>query len=143
MSLVFGFIVGRVEVVASTGKACLHDAQVLIGEGKVDDEVGLVTVEELFQLVHAVSVYLSCLDGHLIAFGVDSVDELDTFFTMVAGNHELTKHIGVLCNLESTYRGNATGSNHQYFVAHNILVLKVYCCGLISSLLIPNAFMSE
>ncbi len=118
MGLVFGFIVGRVEVVASAGEACLHDAQILIGKGKVDDEVGLVTIEELLQLVYAVGINFRCLDGHLVAFGMDGIDELDTFLTMVAGNHELTKHIGVLRNFESTHCGYATGTNHQYSVAH-------------------------
>ena len=44
-----------------------------------------------------------------------------TFLLATASNHELSKHIAVLCNLEGCHCGNASGTNHKYS-AHFLLL---------------------
>ncbi len=68
MCHIFWLIVGCVEVVHSAYEACIHNGEVLIGECHIDDELRLVTVEELYELgnavgVHDISTYIWLADG--------------------------------------------------------------------------------
>ena len=56
VSLVLGLIVGGVEVVDAGAQAGVHDGEILIRQGDVDDEVGLVTLEECHDVVYVVGV---------------------------------------------------------------------------------------
>ena len=110
VGLVLGLIVGGVQVVAATSQTGLHDGEVLIGKGQVDYQFGLEVVEESLQLLHIISIHLCCLDIG-IAY---SLDYLVTLFLATAGNHEISKHVGILVDLECRYRCDASGANHQY-----------------------------
>lgn len=50
MSLILGLVVGGVEVIDTAFQTCLHDGEILIGEGDVDADVRAVTVEKFHQL---------------------------------------------------------------------------------------------
>ena len=110
--LVLRFVVGGVEIAASAGQAGFHDGKVLIGQGEVDDKLGLVVGEEGLQLFHVIGIDLGGLDGHGVAFVVDGLDKCITLCLAATGNHKLTEHISVLHNLERCYCCDATGANH-------------------------------
>ena len=112
MCLVFWLIVGRVEIVAAASQASVHDAQVLIGQGEVDYQVGLVAVEQLRELLNTVGVHLGGLDVHLVSLSVYGVDQAVAFLLVMRGYHQFAKHVGVLCYLEGAYRGHASSSDH-------------------------------
>ena len=61
MCHIFWLIVGCVEVVHSAYEACIHNCEVLIGECHIDDELRLVTVEELYELGNAAVACGFCL----------------------------------------------------------------------------------
>ena len=79
VSLVFRLIVGCVQIVAAACQAGLHDSEVLIGQGQVHHQFGLVVVEERFELLHVVGVNLCGLDIHVVAFGMDGFYDLVAF----------------------------------------------------------------
>ncbi len=112
MSLVLRFIVGCVQIVAATGQTGLHDGEVLIWQGEVDDQFWLIVSEEGLQLLHLVGIHLSRPDVHRVAGLVDGLHQRVTFLLATAGNHELSKHVGILRNLERSHRSDATGANH-------------------------------
>ena len=77
VSLVAWLVVGGVEVVHAALQAGLHDGEVLIGQGEVDDQVWFVTVEQGHEFVDAVGIDLVGGDigfanglGHGIAFAL-------------------------------------------------------------------------
>ncbi len=115
VGLVAWLIVGGVEVVASAGQTSLHDGEVLIGQCQVDDQLGLIIVQELFELLHIVGIHLCCLDIECVSSLMDVGHDLIAFRLGAAGNHEISKHVGILCDFECRYGSDATGANHQYF----------------------------
>ena len=110
MGLVLGLVVGRIEVVAATLEAGIHDRQILIRERHVDHDVGLEGPEEFAQLRHVVGVDLGGLHpvasdgrGNGIAFGFGS-----------AGQHHLREdRIG--SDLLGHDRSDTSGSDNQCF----------------------------
>lgn len=74
MSFVFRLIVGRVEIIDPAFQTCVHDREVLIGEGYVDDKHGLVAVEQFHKLRNAVSIHTVGVDlgslWHGFAYGI-------------------------------------------------------------------------
>ena len=110
--LVLWLVVGCVEIAAATGQTGIHDGQVLIGEGEVDDEFRLVAVEKCLQLLHVVSINLCCLNVHLIASLMDILHNLVTLSLTTTGNHKIGKHVSILCDLECCYRSDASSANH-------------------------------
>ena len=112
VGLVLGLIVGGVEVVAAAGQTGLHDGEVLIRQGEVDDQFGLVARHKGLQLLHVVGIDLGRLDGHLVAFVVDGLHESVAFLHMVACNHHLGEDVRVLRNLEGGDGSYATRADH-------------------------------
>ena len=45
---------------------------------------------------------------------VDGLHQSVALCLAAAGNHKLSKHVGVLRNLERSHRSDASGANHQY-----------------------------
>ena len=73
---VAGLVVGGVEVVDAAAQAGVHDGEVLIGEGHVDDHLRLVALEEGYYLLDVVGVDGVAADvgladgtGHGLALG--------------------------------------------------------------------------
>ena len=56
MCHIFRLIVCSVEVVDTTYKASIHDGKILIGECHIDDKLGFVAVEKLYELRNAVGI---------------------------------------------------------------------------------------
>ena len=111
VSLVLRFVVGGVEVRASASQTSLHDGEVLIGQGEVDDQFRLVVVEESLELLYIVSVHLSGLDVGV----ADCLDYAVTLRLCAACNHEVGENVSVLRNLERCNCSDATGADHKYF----------------------------
>ncbi len=75
-------VIGRIEVIAPALEAGIHDGEVLVRQGDVDDDVGLERPEQFAQLGDAVGVDLRGLDpspadggGHGVAFGFGAAGE--------------------------------------------------------------------
>ena len=112
VSLVLGFVVGSVQIRASTCQTGLHDGQVLVGQCEVDDQFGLIVAKQSLQLLHIVSIHLCRLDVQLVASLLDVLYYLVAFRFTTRCNHELSKHVSILCYLECCYCCDATGANH-------------------------------
>ena len=128
VGLVFRLIVGGVEIVASAGEACLHDGEVLIGEGEVDYQQGFVVAEERFELFHIVGVYLCRLDVERVAGLMDGLHDVVALLLGAAGNHHLGENVGILCDFKRCYGGHATGAYHQYsahFFMMDLMVIHI------------------
>ena len=115
MSLVLWLIIGRIEIVASACQTGLHDGEVLIGQGEIDDQFGLIVAEERLQLLHIVGVHLCGLDVHRVAFSVDGLHQLVALLLAAACNHKLGENVCVLHYFKRSYCCDATGANHKYF----------------------------
>ena len=114
MSLVLGFVVGSVEIVAATSQTCIHDGEILIGQGEINHQFGFEIIKQCLQLLHVIGVHLGSLDVHVVSGLMYGINNLIAFFLSAAGNHKLGKHIGILCYLECRNGGYTTGSNHKY-----------------------------
>lgn len=112
VSLVLRLIVCGVEIVASASQAGIHYGKVLIRQGKVDNQLGLIVVEQSLELLNVVGVNLRRLYIHVNSGLVDGVDNLVALLLTATCNHELGKHVSVLCYLERCNGSYATGSNH-------------------------------
>ena len=55
---VLRLVVGGVHIVYAAGKAGIHDGQVLIGQGNVHHEVGLISLDEGDHFIHLVGIHL-------------------------------------------------------------------------------------
>ena len=111
--LVLGLVVGRVEVVAARLQAGLHDGEVLIGQGEVHHDVGLIAAEELDELFHAVGIHLSCLDLRAVLL-VEDFCQSDALLLGATGYHHFGERVGILTHLMSCHGSNAASSNYQY-----------------------------
>lgn len=111
VSLVLRLVVGGVEVRASASQTSLHDGEVLIGQGEVDDQFRLIVVEESLELLHIVGVHLSGLDVGV----ADCLDNAVTLRLCAACNHEVGENVSVLRNLERCNCSDAISADHKYF----------------------------
>ena len=112
VSLILWLVVGGVEIVDAAGQTGVHDGQILVGQGEVDDQLRLIAADELLELLHIIGVDLSSLDVHLVSFVVDSLDEFVALILVVAGDHQLREDVLVLYHLEGADRSHTSGSNH-------------------------------
>ena len=110
VSLVLRFVVGGVQIVAATGQTGIHDGEVLIRQGQVDNQLGLEAIEEHLELLYIIGIHL----GGLNIWVAYRLDYLVAFLLTATGYHKVGKHIGILVNLECRYGGDASGANHQY-----------------------------
>ena len=77
MGLVKGLIIGGVNVMHPCLQTGIHDMEVLIGKGKIEDDVGLKFVYESDKFRYIVGIYLCCLNVSVISF-------LNIFFDCLA-----------------------------------------------------------
>ena len=61
MRFVLWLVVGRIEVIDAAFQAGVHDREILIGKGHVDDDIGTEGAEEFAQFGNAVGIDLSGL----------------------------------------------------------------------------------
>ena len=120
---IFRLIIGGIQIVDSALQASLHDGEVLVGEGYVDDDFGFETIEECYQFVHAVGIYLGGFDVRV----TDCLDNSVTFGLGAAGYHDFCKHIRILSHFvrnNGTYTACTDNKNFtHFFVLYIILSL--------------------
>ena len=111
---VLRLVVGGVHVVDAAGKAGVHDGQVLIGQGDVHHEVGLVSLDEGDHLLSLVGVHLSGGDFSR-GLGGQLCSQLVALCLGAAGNADLGKHFGHLAALVDGNGGHAAAADDQNF----------------------------
>ena len=111
VSHVLRLIVSGVEVVHATLKAGVHDSEVLVGQSHIDNDVGLVLLEESNKLGHTVGIDVVG-DNVWLA---DGTSHGITLALRARSNHYLVENIGILCTLVGDHCANASRSNNQYF----------------------------
>ena len=125
MSLVLRLIVSGIHVVATAGQTGIHDGEVLVRQSEVDDKLRLIAIEESLQLLNVVGIHLSCLNIHLVALGMDILNQLVAFFLATASNHKLGENVLVLDDLEGSHGSHATCAYHKYSTHFLSLMLSV------------------
>ena len=107
---VLGLVVGGVHVVDAALQAGVHDGQVLVGQGDVHHQVGLVALDEGNHFLHLVGVHLGGGDlggglaGQLGGQGV-------TLGLGAAGDAQLGKDLADLAALADGYVGHAAAAD--------------------------------
>ena len=81
----------------------IHDGEVLVRQSEVDDKLRLIAIEESLQLLNVVGIHLSSLNIHLVALGMDVLNQLIAFFLAAASNHKLGENVLVLDDLEGSH----------------------------------------
>ena len=118
---VLRLIVGGVHVVDAAGKAGVHNGQILIRQGDVHHEVGLVSLDQGDDLFHLVCVHLC--GGDLGSGGGSQLgSQLIALCLGTAGDADLGEHLGHLATLMDGNGGNAAAADDQNF-AHVGLLL--------------------
>ncbi len=111
MSLILRLIVGGVEIVDATLKACLHDGQILIGESYIDTDIGLVTVEKLTELLNRVGI-------HLIGGDVGRTDtccKTVAFLFRARRYDDFRENVRILGTFRCHYCADASGADDNNF----------------------------
>ena len=114
---VFRLVVGSVHIVYAAGQAGVHDGQILIRQGNIHDEVGLVAVDEVAQLLDVVGIDLrggdfgpgggGQLGGQRVALGFGA-----------AGDAQLSKDVADLAALGDGDACHAAAADNKNF-AHD------------------------
>ncbi len=118
MCHILGLIVGCVEIVDSAFKTGIHDREVLIRQGNVDNHVGLVFFEKFDQLRHRICVDRVGCD----VWSADSLCDGVTFGFCAGCKHYLVEHFGVLGAFVSHDCADTAGSDNDNF-SHFL-----FCC---------------
>ena len=108
---VLGLVVGGVHVVDAALQAGVHDGQVLVGQGNVHHQVGLVVLDEGHHFLHLVGVHLGGGDlGGGLSFQLSG--QLVTLGLGAAGDAQLGKHVADLAALADGHVGHAAAADH-------------------------------
>ena len=114
VSLVLWLIVSGIHIVATASQTGIHDGEVLVRQSEVDDKLRLIAIKESLQLLNVVGIHLSRLNIHLVALGMDILNQLIALFLATASNHKLGENVLVLDDLEGSHGSHATSANHKY-----------------------------
>ena len=124
---VFRLVVGGVHVVDAAGEAGVHDGQILIGQGNVHHEVGLIALDEGDDLVHMVGIHLCGGDvggglggkfcGQLVALGLGA-----------AGDADVGEHFGDLAALVDGDGSHAAAADDQNFAHDDSPLYQIIFC---------------
>ena len=118
---VLGLVVGGIHVVDAAGKAGIHNGQILIRQGDVHYQIGLVRLDESDDLFHLVCVHLC--GGDLGGGGGSQLgSQLIALCLGTAGDADLGEHFRHLAALVDGNRGHAAAADDQNF-AHVDLLL--------------------
>ena len=103
-------IVGSINIVRFGGKAGVHDNQILIGKCQVQNDIGIVFVDDGNQLVHVVGIHLLgvnfCFGG---AFQLSL--QVVAFRFGAAGNDDFLKNVAVLAAFVDGNAGDAAAAD--------------------------------
>ena len=124
---IFRLIVGGVHIVDAAGQAGIHDGQILIGQGNVHDQIGLVAVDKIAQLLHIIGIHLG---GGDFCFGVGGqlCRQGIALGLGAAGNAQLGKNIADLAALGDGYTGHAAAADDQNFAHDGFSFISNYFC---------------
>ena len=108
--LVTGFVVRRVEVVAAAFEAGVHDREILVRKGHVDNDIGLELPEQRTQFGDVVGIDLGGFDTAAADGGRDGV----AFRFGAAGQHDVAEY-GVCGDLLRHHGSDTSGADNQGF----------------------------
>ena len=133
---VLRLVVGGVHIVYAAGKAGIHDGQVLIGQGNVHHEVGLISLDEGDHFVHLVGIHL-CGGDLGSGFGGQFCSQLVALGLGTAGDADLGEHLGYLTALVDGNGGHAAAADDQNFahIGYSFICKVVF----LRSVLIPES----
>src|SRR5690606_3406914 len=109
-----GLVVGGVEVVDAGFEAGVHDGEVLVGQGDVDHQLGLLRLQQGGELGHVVGIHLGGADGaalHALDVGGDGL----ALGLGAAGQQDVGKHLGQLRAFVGDDAADATGADDDDF----------------------------
>jgi len=136
---VLRLVVGGVHVVHAAGQAGIHDGQILIGQGDVHHQIGLVALDEGDDLIHVVGIHLcgGDLGGGL---GGQLGGQLVALCLGAAGDADLGEHLGDLAALVDGNGGHAAAADDQNFahIGYSFICKVVF----LRSVLIPESLAS-
>ena len=121
LGLILRLVVGRIEVVATTLEAGIHDRQVLIRKGNIHHNIGLKGAEQLAQFGHAVGIDLGGLHAVATNHGSHSI----ALRLGSAGQHHIRKD-GIGRNFLRHYRADTAGTDNQSSTHSFSSILIVY-----------------
>jgi hypothetical protein len=104
------FVVGGVDVMHTSREAGVHDGEVLIGQGDVDDDLGFEVLQEGGQLGNIVGVHSGGLD-RAGEFGGDGV----ALGLGAGGQHDLAENVRELSTFVGDDTADAAGSDDEGF----------------------------
>ena len=117
-----GFVVCCINVVSFCSETSVHDSEILIGECKIEHNIGLVALDKSNKLINVVSIHLSSFDNSLCC-------RLELFFKGIAFgfctacDHNSLENLAVLTALVDCYGSySSAADNHTFF--HFIFLLK-------------------
>ena len=101
-------------------QAGIHDGQVLIRQGQVEHYIGLYALDQGYQLIHAVSIHLSCGNpGAALTLGLNLLLKVVTLANRTAGNANLVKNrvvLGAFLNRNLDYTSAAYNQYLSHFI---------------------------
>jgi hypothetical protein len=113
MGLVKGLVIGRINIMGSCRETCVHDMQILIREGEIENNIRPEFAHEGCKFRYIVGVNPSRLD-------VSSVSGLNVIFDGLAlgegpaGNHNLPKNIRDLRAFMGCHGGHSSCPDYHY-----------------------------
>ena len=113
-----GFIVGCIEVMHAGCEACIHDAQVLVGQGDIDDHEGLEILHQGCQLILVIRIHPGSFD----AVAPDLRSDFFTFRQGAACQKDIFKNTGNPCAFFGHYIADTSGPYDHDF-AHFFFIL--------------------
>ncbi len=114
LGLVGVLVVGGVQVGHAGAQAGLHDGQVLVGQGHVDQHVGLERLDQRDQRLDVVGIHLGGLD-RTVQLRRDGA----ALVLVAAGQADLGEDFGMLGALVGNDAADAAGADNQDF-AHGV-----------------------
>ena len=112
------FVVCRVDVVNTRFKTGIHDREILIGKGDIDDDRWLEALEQLYQFRHVISIHTSGLNG-TFQFGCDTV----ALRFRAACEHDLAEDVWQLRAFMGDDAANAASSDDEDF-GHRAMIVR-------------------
>jgi len=103
-----GFIVGRIEVTGFGFQASVHDGEILVGQGHIDDQVGFKSPDQGHQLGHIIGIHLGGFDAVASDLARDGI----ALGLGAAGQHDVAEYPGKPRHLMHHNGSHTAGADH-------------------------------
>ena len=120
------FVIGCVEIVGLGREARVHDVEVLIGQGQVDDQLGLHLLNERDGGRDIIGIDLRHVDGDAGA-GQNRFGDLLATHDAAAGQRDVRENIGVHRHLVNCDRPDAACADDQNLAQSRLHILYAAC----------------